>query len=489
MNEERDPRFRRDPLEQRAQIISIVGIVAFLIWNLPRTLAVISNIPGLAQIEGAVVHMGSLEWRGINPYPDPLNDKNISFLYGPLGPQILGLAWLIGGGSFVLPRAVSTIAMFATGAVLGRFVGHRRGWLAGVWATAASIAILSTFSGFFSLARIDSLSNLFIILSITFGIDYVEKRADLRPAAAAMACALLCRQTAVVPLLLLTFTVWWRRGFGNAARYALVPLFIFALTAIAYHLASGGWSSKYIFSPGQHAWAFTELAQTMRRLFISPEMWFFWILFIFGFRAVPTWWAIVWCPIFLLTIAHSSRWAALTISLAPSLLMAVPMAACAAVRERRRAAPVRWIVQLSFIAFPVALFFVKLPPWGCENLINARVARRAVEEVAAHPGRVLVNGYQDYALLAGAGELDDVHSALGPDTAGDPALDFINNNLKRKRYSILLLKIGELRGQADSILNIRPSTADGLRRCAASIEHNYHRVEGDFGAADAFVPN
>lgn len=484
---------RHDPLEQRALWISIAGLALFLAWHLPRTLGVISNIPGFAQIEGAVVHMGELLWRGASPYPDPLKDKNISFLYGPLAPEILGLAFLINGKSFVLPRLLSTLSVFATGACAGVFVSKRAGWTAGLWTALAWAAIQSTFAGFFSLARIDSISNFFIILSITSGIDAATRRSALLPAAASMACALLCRQTAAIPFVILIMALFWHRGARDAARYAFFPLFIFTLVSIAMHFASDGWSSRYIFSPGQHAWALPEFKNALSRLFVSPDSWALWLLCIFGATRAPLWLLATAVPVFLLALIHASRWAALTVSLAPAFALAVPVAAFASVRERGAGIASRSIIQLLFIIFPATLYFVPAPAWGFENPRAAAAARAesgvfTINSVRAHPGRALVNGFQEYALLAGADSVDDVHSALGPDTAGDPALDFVNLNINQRRYSIILLNPPELAAQAASIREIRPGTSARLAACVAAIQKHYKQIDAGRGIVNIYIP-
>lgn len=494
VNTPRDFRRRADPNEQRALWISIIGIIIFLIWNLPRSLGAISNCPGLAQIEGAVIHMGVLLCEGRNPYPDPLLDKNISFLYGPLAPEILGLAFLVGGKTLVLPRIISTIAVFATGVVLGKFISKRRGWILGLWTALAWTAVQSTFSGFFYLARIDSISNLFIILAICRGVDLIEGRRAPLGAISAFCCALLCRQTAFIPLVILAFGVWWTRGAAAAVRFFLGPLFVFLIALFALHYASDGWSSKYLFSAGNHAWAIPEFIAAASRMFISPEMLLLWILTFFGWGGASGWWNATTAVMILLMIAHSSRWAALDESLAPAIAMMLPIASCAAIYQKSRSPAVGWLLQILFIIFPAALFFIRAPEWGVANP-RAAVAERApranitLNLVREHPGRVLVNGFQDYAILADQWEIDDIHSALGPDTAGDPALEMIERNIINKRYSIILIEPNDLGQLAKSIFNIRPATAKRLDRVAGAVEKYYHLVGGERGVTDARLPN
>ncbi|MFN0206560.1 MAG: hypothetical protein ACKVS6_09650 [Planctomycetota bacterium] len=465
--------------------LSIIILTIFLATSLPHTLAAIREIPGLIHIEGAVLNMGSRMWHGESAYPDPFLDKNISFLYGPLAPALLGGAYLLGHKYFghemlAAPRIVSMSAAFLCGVAIGYFVYKRRGAAWGIWSALAWIAIQDTFASYFYLARIDSISNLFIILSIVAGVNAAERKRGILTAAFLISCALLCRQIAAAPWLILCCFLAVQRRWRDAILYFTIPAAACAAALVWLDLKSNGWSSKYVFSAGMHAWALPETAAAFSRLFISPEMWFFWMLYILGLRRAPKLWTALSAVYLIISIVHACRWAALTVSLAPGLALCVPIAAFsrAEVNDRKI---VRMLAAAALLAFSAALFFVTPPGWGSgadRGALDAKLQKGSamLEAVRQRPGRILVNGFQEFGILNKQFEIDDIHSALGPDTAGDAVLEVIATKIEKKEYSAALVSPEELRTWAESVVKVRGDTGARLFRCADALEKQYRRA-------------
>jgi hypothetical protein len=453
----------------------------FLAVSLPQRVALLDGTPGLVQIEGAVLNMGARIWHGASPWPDPFRDQNISFLYGPLAPALLGGAWLAGGGSLAVPRLASCVAAALTAWCLFRFVGARRGTVWGLWSALAWLAIEETFGGYFFTARIDAISNCFIVAAVTAGVEYYETARTYVPAVALASCAILCRQTAVVPWAILAVAILKRHGWRPAAGYVAVPAAAALLSMAWFHYKSEGWSTRYILSPGSHAWALPEARRAAARLFLAPEMIPFWILAILGALRCGRLWLAIAAAVLSLSFVHASRWAGFPVSLAPGLALSVPVLAHAFDPVSRFS---RWLVSAALIAFSVGLFMSPPPEVGWGNITKSTIeqrilGRRALAVAAAHPGPMLVNGFQEFALLSHAPWIDDVHSALGPDTAGDPALDAVAVRIEQKKYTLSTVTPEALREWARSVRGVRPGTAGRLEQCAVALETHYQSLEGD----------
>lgn len=484
-------RMQPDPLEQRALLVSIAGLVVYLLLALPAGLGLISSGAGAVKIEAAVLNMGARIWACEPPWPDPMRSENIAFLYGPLAPAVLGGAWLASGGVWMVPRLVSLASVLLTGVILGRYAARKHGTLAGIFALLAWTALQNSFAGYFYTARIDSFSNLCIILSVTTGVRWLETGRGGTAAVCAVTAALLCRQTAVIPWAVLSIAAFWTGGVRRALVYIIPPAAAFALSLLFFHYTTDGWSSRYIFSPGLHAMGWREFQWTLSRLILSPDMVCIFIFSAAGIAIAPVLWIVIAIPMFILSVVHASRWSALPVSLAPGIAFMVPIAAAGASYVFEKRMPL--IAQgCLLVLFPAAFFFGPALDWVPGGLAAGAAARatatnQTMEAVRQHPGRVLVDGFQEYAMIAGQKEIDDIHSALGPDTAGDPALQFVIDNIVNLRYSIVIVSTSDLEAQADDVECSRPDTALRLRGVAGAIRAHYKKSDDWHGAAECWL--
>jgi hypothetical protein len=472
-----------DVASRRILTLAIVAMLALVVWGLTRTLPVVGAAPALSPVEGAVLETGRRVLHGENPYPDPLTDRAVAFLYPPLAPALLAAAFPL-TSSLTAPRAVSLLAVLGTAAVLFAHVRRRSGWRAGILTGLAAIAVVNTFCGYFFLARVDAIAAFFLVAALATGARAVNTpSAGLAITAGVLTgLAVLCKQTAVAAAAGIAFALYRSAGERAEGQRAvarfLVSLALAAGTVLlTLHFASGGWSTKFLLMAGSHPFQGRELGDAIDRL-LSVDAFLLLTLAIFGFRREEVAWNVTMVLTIGLSIVTAAKWGGLTTALAPVFLLWLGMAGVERRGARATDATLRLVSAFLALFLPLALYGVKVPAWGAADtgpIVEERLTRTpaTLEALRGHPGPLLVNGYQELPLLAGRRVDDDLHAALECDLAGYPVLTRITERIGKRGYALFAGSLEDLTARAAEVREKRPETAARLEACARALAEHY----------------
>lgn len=178
----------------------------------------------------------------------------VPFIYPPLYFwTAAGVAGVLGDG-FLSLRAVSLISALGCFGLLFGLVRHETAsWRAGLLAAGLFAATFAAGGAWLDLGRVDTLFLLWVLLGVYFLRTRPTGMGEAL-AACAFALAVLTKQSAlVVAMPFVVLTVWQGRGWRRFIFPVTLGGLVLASMA-ALHLASGGWSTYYLFRlPGGHA--------------------------------------------------------------------------------------------------------------------------------------------------------------------------------------------------------------------------------------------
>ncbi len=203
----------------------------------------------LEWMEGAMVDHASRVANGLPLYCAP-GPEHVPFLYAPLLFWIGGLTMKCGCEGLFTLRFVATAMSIGSAMLIGHWVRRETGRLApGLAATGLFLAGHGWLAWWFDLARNDSLF-VFPCIACAYVLRHGGPRRWLAAAALATA-AFLAKQTALswLPAIAIGASfVDWR----TALRFGGATLLGTGAVTLVMHLASGGWSTFWIFEMPRH---------------------------------------------------------------------------------------------------------------------------------------------------------------------------------------------------------------------------------------------
>ncbi len=475
----------------------MLALLAVFALSLPGTLPLLQGTPGIGFAEGGVVHMGTLALHGENPYPDPVSDRAIAFLYPPLGPLLLGGASALLGGGLAAPRALNAFVLLLSAVVVALVVRRRAGLLPSLWAAAAWLASAGTFVGYFFFARVDALQILLTLGAVATGARFVASGRGLVFAALLAVAAILVKPIALAAPLGVVAALALRRDGRGLARYAAATLAPGAAVTTGLHIATSGESTRAMALGAGHFLDLGNFLLAAHRMFGSVDALLLLLLAALGARTAPralTLATVLSIPLCILT---ASKYGGLPTALGPVFALGAALAGHAFVAEGPR-----WLRATAVgaaLALPVASALAPSPAHGIHDLrpylADARTwSPRSLDAVrvalAARPGhRVLVNNRQELAWLAGARDFEDLQPAIEADLAGHLALDRVERLVREKAYALVLADPATLRTfAADFREHGRAETATRLEAVADALADSYELVVAPRGIDPAWQP-
>lgn len=474
-------------------MLAIVALLAVVIWGFTRTLPVLRGAPGLSPVEGPVIEMGRRALRGENPYPDPVTDRAVAFLYPPLGPCLLAVGFNL-TGDLTGARAVSFAAVIASAVALGLHLRARNGWRAGVIAALAWLGVLNTFCGYFFLARVDAVAVFFLLTALCAGARAAASGGErgLVFAAVLAAAALLCKQTAAAVVVGVGVGFLRKSGPGAAIRYLSIVGAVTGTVLLTLHFASSGWSTRFLWLPSGHPFQRQEFVLAIGRL-VSIDSVMILTLAAFGLRRDELAWNVSTVLTAALSLVTASKWGGLTTALAPLYLLLLGTSGVERVGAAARDATLRLVSAFLALFLPLAITGARVPQWGVADtgpVVEELLARagNTTRALSSARGRLLVNGTQDYALLAGRSADDDLHAALECDLGGYAVLTRLAAALERREYAVVVGSASDLAARAGEVLGARPETAARLEACARALAEHYVEATPPDALTQMFVP-
>lgn len=214
--------------------------------------AVLHRLPyphDLEWMEGALVDHAARVANGLPLYCAP-GPEHVPFLYAPLLFWLGGIGMALGGDGLLTLRLIATVASVGTAMLIGHWVRRETGQLVpALVATGLFLAGYGWLAFWYDLARNDS---LFVLLCLSAA--YLLRHGGPRRWLAAAACATaacFAKQSALMWLPAIavgTACLDWRMALRFAGATAL-GVFV-GLSWM--HLASGGWSTFWLFEMPRH---------------------------------------------------------------------------------------------------------------------------------------------------------------------------------------------------------------------------------------------
>ncbi len=224
-------------------------IITFVILAFMRNAAFVE----LDWIEGMHLLQVHRILKGMPLYTPP-SSEYIPLIYGPLYPYVSAFAAFFAGEGYAALRLVSVMSTLGTLILTGMLVHQMTRSKQAAWVAAGLYAGAYGVVGFwFDVARVDS---LFIFLTVMMA--YFLRIACRRGGSATMlavgaaVCAVLTKQTALVPVLgLCAWCLTWRSRRANVA--AMLCLSAVFLSQLLLAMATDGWFYFYVYQvPAAH---------------------------------------------------------------------------------------------------------------------------------------------------------------------------------------------------------------------------------------------
>lgn len=388
-------------------------------------------------MEGNVLDMGLRVLQGRSPYPDPVREGAIAYMYPPLGSTLLGAAYLAGGKALVWARGLSVAAMLCVAAILAAY-GGKRNALVGVTAALAWLACQPLMEWWTLFARVDSLAAAALIAALLEGERVLEGKGSLWVLVGLTVAAVFSKQQGMVALAAVGCALLLARAYRKALVFAFLSAGLCLFIGGFLHFWTDGWFSRTLLLGRAHPLK-RDLLENALGFFLQP----FFLFLLAGVLVTlkRTWrrpWFLAWMGMVPIGLLGASKLGGGVNSLIPLVALQVGLAArgAHALLEWRGRIWVRRIVLLLIPAGAAAIYWggvrVKdIPP-------NAALAEATVRLVEQAGGPVLMERYQEYLLRCDRPVHDDLGAAFDFEMGGHPVCRRLAQDIFRQKFRLIL---------------------------------------------------